>query len=62
MKDYIDAESLKIFKDFIEEKINPEDIAEEEKPIIVKLCKSRKRQLQKRLNIAKKRLSELNNH
>ena len=52
---------LKILKDFLDRKIEPEDIAEEDKPIIMELCKARKKQLQDKLNLQITKLQKLKN-
>lgn len=52
---------LKILKDFLDRKIDPEDIAEEDKPIIMELCKARKKQLQDKLNLQITKLQKLKN-
>lgn len=56
---YINEKHLKILKDFLDRKIDPEDIEEEDKPIIIELCKVRKRQLTKKLEIKTQILNEL---
>ena len=53
---------LKILKDFLDRKIDPEDIAEEDKPIIMELCKARKKQLQDKLNLQITKLQKLKNN
>lgn len=49
-----------ILKDYLDMKINPEDIAEEDKKIILELCKLRKKQLQNKIEIEEQELNELN--
>ncbi len=53
---------LKILKDFLDRKIEPEDIAEEDKPIIMELCKARKKQLQDKLDLQITKLQKLKNN
>ena len=50
---------LQTLKDFLDKKIEPEDIAEVDKSIIIELCKARKKQLQDKLEIQKKKLQKL---
>ena len=49
-----------ILKDYLDMKINPEDIAKEDKKIILELCKLRKKQLQNKIEIEEQELNELN--
>ena len=49
-----------IVKDFLDRKINPEDIENQDKVIILKLCKARENQLQNKIDILEKELIELN--
>ena len=51
---------FKILKEYLDRKINPEDIAPEDRIIIFELCKARKKQIQKKLNMKKKKINELN--
>ena len=55
----IKQKHLKIMKNFLDRKIEPEDIAEEDKPIILELCKARKKQLQDKLDIQTKKLKNI---
>lgn len=57
----IKQKHLRILKDFLDKKIEPEDIAEEDKPIIMELCKARKKQLQDKLDIQIIKLQKLKN-
>lgn len=49
-----------ILKDYLEKRINPEDIAKEDQKIILELCKARKKQIQNKINDTEKELEELN--
>ncbi len=55
----INKKHLQILKDFLDKKINSEDISDEDKPIIMKLCKARKKQLEDKIKIKTKQLNEL---
>ncbi len=41
---------LQILKDFLDKKITPDDIKEEDKPVIIELCKARQKQLENKIN------------
>ncbi len=41
---------LQILKKFLEKKITPDDIKEEDKPVIIELCKARQKQLEDKIN------------
>lgn len=49
-----------ILKDYLDKKINPEDIATEDQKIILELCKARKKQIQNKIDDTEKELEELN--
>ena len=54
---YVTQKHFDLLRDYLDRKINPEDIANEDKRIVLELCKARKKQLQKELILRK----ELNN-
>lgn len=56
----ITQKHFSILKDFLDRKINPEDIEEEDRIIVLELCKARKNQLQHKIDIEMKELNELN--
>ena len=49
-----------ILKDFLDRKINPEDIEEEDRIIVLELCKARRIQIQSKIDIIENELRELN--
>ncbi len=49
-----------ILKDFLDRKINLEDIEKEDRIIILELCKSRKKQIQNKIDNIDRELEELN--
>lgn len=51
---------LELLKNFLERKIESKDINEEDKSIIIELCKARKKQLENKIKIKRKELNELN--
>ena len=55
----INKKHLQILKDFLDRKIDPEDILEKDKPIIMELCKARKKQLEDKIEIKTKQIDEL---
>lgn len=56
----ITQKHFSILKDFLDRKINPEDIATEDQKIILELCKARKKQIQNKIDDTEKELEELN--
>lgn len=55
----INKKHLQILKEFLDRKIDPEDIPEKDKPIIMELCKARKKQLEDKIEIKTKQIDEL---
>lgn len=49
-----------ILKDFLDRKINPEDIEKDDRIIVLELCKARGIQIQNKIDILENELQELN--
>ena len=50
---------LQILKKFLEKKITPDDIKEEDKTVIIELCKARQKQLEDKIN---KKIEKITNN
>ncbi len=55
----IEQKYFEILKDYLKGKIKPEDIAEKDKIIILKLCKARKDQLNNKINYEIEKIHEI---
>jgi hypothetical protein len=55
----INKKHLQILKDFLDRKIDSEDIADKDKPIIIELCKARKKQLEDKIEIKTKKIRRI---
>ena len=52
---------FEILKDFLDNKIKPEDIEKEDRIIVLELCKARRIQIYNKIDMVEKELRELNN-
>lgn len=50
LKSMINENYLQILKDFLDKKITPDDIKEEDKPVIIELGIARQKQLENKIN------------